>query len=62
MGMARGHHPEFTRGGAIQQPRRQHTVIDDRELFNPHAFGIERLRAQAAHPQRIVDDADVAGK
>ena len=49
-------------GCGIQQPRGQHALIDDGELLDLDAFGVERLRAQSAHPQRIVDDADVLGE
>ena len=59
MGVAGRDQPEFARGRAIQQPRGQHALVDQRELLHLDAFGVEGLRAQAAHPQGIVDDADV---
>src|ERR1700722_7504281 len=62
MGVAGRGQSEFARGRAIQQPRCQHALIDDGELLDLYAFGVERLRAQSAHPQRIVDDADILGK
>src|SRR4051812_4734441 len=58
MRMAGGDEAEFTRGRAVQQPRGQHALIDDRELLHCDAFGIEWLRAQAAYAQRIVDNAN----
>ena len=60
--MAGRDQPEFARGRAIQQPGGQHALIDDRQLFDSDAFGVEGLRAQPSHPQRIVDDADIVGK
>src|SRR5436190_1363798 len=62
MGMAGRDQPEFARGRAIQQPRRQHPLIDDRQLFDSDTFGVERLRAQPSHSQGIVDDANIVGK
>ena len=62
VGMAGRHQPQFARGRAIQQPRGQHTLIDDRQLFDSDAFGVKRLGAEPSHPQRIVDDANIVGK
>ena len=59
MGVAGRDQSELPRGRAIQKPRCQNAVIDDRELFDLDALGVEGLRAQSAHPQRIVDDTDV---
>src|SRR5437660_148636 len=59
MGMSCGDQPEFARGGAIEQPRGQYPLVDQRDLLHAYALGVEGLRAQAAHPQGIVDDADV---
>src|SRR5258708_4833844 len=62
MGVAGGDQPEFARGGAVQQPRRQHALIDNGELPDLDALGVEGLRAQAANAQGIVDDAYVLRK
>src|SRR3954465_7984394 len=62
MGVAGGGETELTRGGAIERPRRQHAFVDQRDLLHGDAFGTERLRAQAAFAQGIVDDADVLGE
>src|SRR5579872_924144 len=62
MGVAGGLEPELARGRGIEQPRGQHTLIDDRELLHHDALGVERLRAQATLAQGIVDDADIVGK
>src|ERR1700676_4244008 len=45
VGVAGRDQPEFARGGAVQQPRRQHALIDDRELLGLDALGGEKLRA-----------------
>src|SRR6201999_879043 len=37
-------------------------LINDGELLDFDALGVEGLRAQTAYPQRIVDDADVPGE
>ena len=57
-----GDKAEFARGRAVEQPRTQHAVLDQRELLPGDAFGVERMRAQPAHAQRIVDDADAVGE
>ena len=62
MGMPGRDQPEFARGRAIQQPRGQHPLVDERDLLHFDALGVEGLRPQAAHPQGIVDDADVLRK
>src|ERR1700733_1166214 len=53
---------EFARGRAIQEPGGQHALIDDSELLDADALGVKGLRTQATPPQRIVDDANVAGE
>src|SRR5260370_10846970 len=50
VGVAGRDQSQFPRGRTIQQPRCQHALIDDGEFFDLYAFGVERLRAQAAHP------------
>src|SRR5215831_17469134 len=62
MGMAGRRQSELPRGCRIEQPGGQNAVVDDRELLNLDALGIKGLRAQAAQPQRIVNDTNVAGK
>ena len=62
MGVTGGRQPEFARGRGIKQPRGQDALIDDGELLDRDALGVERLRAQAAPAQRIVDDPDVLCK
>src|SRR6201999_2947114 len=61
-GVAGGLEPEFARRGAIENPRAQYPVIDQRQLLAGDAFAVEGMRAQAALAQRIVDDADAVGE
>ena len=56
--VAGGGKAEFARGRAVEQPRTQHAVLDQRELFPGDAFAVERMRAQPAFAQRVVDDAN----
>ena len=60
MGVTGSRQSQFARRRGIQQPRRQNAAIDDRQFLDRDAFGIERLRPQSAHPQRIVDNANAA--
>src|SRR5437762_1762184 len=59
MGMSARDQAEFARGGAIEQPGGQHPLVDQCDLLHLDALGVEGLRPQATHAQRIVDDADV---
>src|SRR5215470_4839200 len=47
MGMTRGGQPKFPRGRRIQQPGRQHALLNDGAPLNLDTLGVERLRAQA---------------
>src|SRR3569623_2151237 len=60
MGMAGCGHAKLARRRAIEQPCCQHATVHDRMPFHRYAFGVEGLRAQATHPQRIVDNANAA--
>src|SRR5580698_4891408 len=62
MRVARGRKFEFARGGAVQKPGGQNALINERELLDANALGIEWLRAQAPATQWIIDDADIAGE
>ena len=54
--------PELARRAQIEQPGRQHAVVDDGAALVGDAFAVERPRAQAALPVRIVDDGDRLGR
>src|SRR5262249_13975427 len=58
LGMAGGLHAELARSGAVEEPRGQTAIVDDRTRGAGNTFGIEGTRAQPARPQRIVDDAN----
>ena len=60
--MAGGGELELPRRAAIQQPGRQHAILDQGALLVGDAFAVERLGAQAARAVRIVDDADALGE
>src|ERR1700733_1900531 len=62
MRVASGRELEFARGRAIQKPGGQNALIDERELLDANALGVERLRAQSPSAQRIIDDADIASE
>ena len=62
LSMTGGGQAEFARGAAVEQPGHQHAVIDQSEFFAGDAFAVERMRAQAAHAQRVVDDANAVGE
>src|SRR6516165_10055058 len=59
MSVTRRGHSEFARGCTIEQPRGENAFVDDRELFDFDALGVERLRTQSSPAQRVVDNADV---
>ena len=61
-GVAGGLQPQLPGRGEIENPRRQHAVVDDVAGFRLHAFAVEGLGAQPAFPERIVDDDDALGK
>ena len=56
--MTGGGEAELARGRAIEQPGLQHAVLHQRERAAGDALAVERPRALAAPPQRIVDDTD----
>src|SRR5260370_20139364 len=56
--MTGGGEVELARGRAIEQPSLQHPVLHDGEAVAANSFDMERSRAQATPPQRIVDDTD----
>src|ERR1019366_10344916 len=56
--MTGGGEAELARGRAIEQPGLQHAVLHQRERVAGDALTVERPRALAAPPQRIVDDTD----
>ena len=56
--MAGGFEAELARAGAIEDPRGEHAVAHERAALARHALAVEGMRAQAAPPQRIVDDRD----
>src|SRR6185503_9149196 len=56
--MPGGDEPELARGRAVEQPRHQHAVLDQRQPLPGDALAVDRPRALAALAQRIVDDAD----
>ena len=60
--MTGGLEPQFARRCAIEQPGRQHAVIDQRPALAGHTLGVKRLRTQTAPPQRIVDHIDARRK
>src|SRR6187549_766861 len=49
-------------GRAVQQPRTQNAVFDECKLFSGDAFAVERMRAQPAFAQRVVDNANPVGE
>src|SRR6478672_3171195 len=49
---------ELARGRGVQDPRREHAVLDNGETPRRNALGVERARAQSAPTQRIVDDVN----
>src|ERR1700745_2022399 len=48
----------LARGRGVQDPRREHAVLDDGETPGRNALGVERARAQTAPTQRTVANVD----
>src|SRR6516165_5395440 len=57
-GMSGGFEAELARRRAIEDPGFQHTVLDQRAPLAGDAFGVKRVRAEAALAQRVIDDVD----
>src|SRR5262249_54606933 len=49
---------ELACGRGVEEPRREHAVLDHGEGLRCNALGVEWARAQAAPTQRIVEHAD----
>src|SRR6201993_703082 len=58
LGVAGAGKTEIARGRGVQDPRREHAVLDDGKTPRRNALGVERARAQSAPTQRIVDNVD----
>ncbi len=56
--MAGGGQPKLPRRPAVQQPRRQNTILDHGARRGRRSLAVEQARAQAAHPARIVTHRD----
>ena len=56
--MACGFEVELARGREVEQPCREHAVVDHGRPRGRQSLGIERPAAQSALAQRIVEDAD----
>src|SRR5476651_1105142 len=61
-GVARGLEVELARGREVEQPCRQHTVVDHRHARAGQALGVERPAAEPALAMRVVEDADAVGE
>src|SRR5262245_46850257 len=53
---------KLARGRRVEEPGFQDAVIDHGKRPAADAFAVERMRAQPALAQRVVDDADAFGK
>src|SRR6201984_2149199 len=56
--VAGGLQAELARGAQVQQPGRQHPIVDDGAAAVGDPLAVERLRAQAALAVRVVGDRD----
>ena len=52
-------HLQLPRRAQIEQPSRQHALVDVVPFFRQEPFGIEGPRAQPARTERIVDNRDM---
>src|SRR5580658_7504492 len=60
--MPGGFETELARRSEIEQPGREHTILDDGAAPVGDALGVERPRIQPAPAMRILDDDEAAGK
>ncbi len=58
--MAGGRNPELPRRSAVRDPLVDPAVADQLAPGDPDPLAVERMRAQAARPKRVVDHGDAA--
>src|SRR6185437_6260595 len=61
-GVAGGCEVELACRGEIEQPCREHAIVDNGISFGRQSFGIERPAAMSALAMRVVEDADAFGE